>query len=337
VRRTNRAALVALTSLSLLGCQRSKEDPNVAQDESAAPPEAAKTAPGGGSSAGSVQTAKSPAKPGDDAMADVVIKTVPVAGGIYMLQGRGGNIGVSAGADGVVLVDDQFAALAPKILAAVRALGKGDPKFVINTHWHGDHTGGNTEFGSKATIVAQENVRKRLSVPQDRGDGEKTEPTPPAGLPVVTFQQSVSLHLNGEEIRVMHLPRGHTDTDAVVFFTGTNVVHMGDHFFNGRFPFVDTASGGDPVQFAANIKAVLDQIKDDTKVIPGHGQLGTKADLAAFHAMLVDTIKVVRAGKKAGKSLADVQKAGLPEKYKGWGEGFIKPEMWIETIYTSVK
>jgi glyoxylase-like metal-dependent hydrolase (beta-lactamase superfamily II) len=270
-------------------------------------------------------------------MADVVIKTIPLSGGIYMLQGRGGNIGVSAGPDGVALIDDQFAPLVPKILEAVRALGKGDPKFVINTHWHGDHTGGNPELGAKATILAQENVRKRLAAPQDRGDGQMTEPTPPAGLPVVTFQQSVSLHMNGEEIRVMHFPHGHTDTDSVVFFTGSNVVHMGDHLFNGRFPFVDTSSGGDPVQYAANVKAILDQIKDDTKVIPGHGPLATKADLAAFHAMLVDTIKVVRAAKKAGKSLAEAQKAGLPEKYKTWGEGFIKPEVWIETIYKSIK
>ncbi len=285
--------------------------------------------------AASVKTTKSPAKPSDDQMKDVVIKTTAVAGPIYMLEGRGGNIGVSAGQDGVVLVDDQFLPLAPKIQEAVRALGKGDAKFVINTHWHGDHTGGNPEFGKTAPVIAHENVRKRVSTPQQLR-GEVIEPLPAAGWPVVTFQQSASLHMNGEEIRLVHFPHGHTDGDTVVFFTGANVVHMGDHMFNGRFPFVDTESGGDPVQYAANVKAVLDQIKDDTRIIPGHGPLATRADLIAFHKMLVDTIETVRAGKKAGKSLADLQKAGLPE-YASYGAGFIKTDVWIETLYQSLK
>lgn len=287
-------------------------------------------------STGSVTTEKSPAKAADDSMADTVIKTTQVSGHIYMLEGRGGNIGVSAGENGVVLVDDQFAPLATKITEAVRALGKGEPKFVINTHWHGDHTGGNPEFGAKASIVAHENVRKRLSSPQQRR-GQVVDPTPEIGWPVVTYQESASLHMNGEEIRLIHFPNGHTDGDTIVFFTGANVVHMGDHFFNGRFPFVDVESGGDPVRYAENVKSVLDQIKDDTKVIPGHGPLASKADLATFHQALTDTIEVVRAGKKAGKSLADLQKAGLPEKYKAWGEGFIKTDVWIETIYASLK
>jgi cyclase len=290
------------------------------------------------SGAGQVKTekSKSAAKSDDDKMDAVTIKTTQVAGHIYMLEGAGGNIGVSAGADGVVLVDDQFAPLAPKILAAVQALGKGDPEFVINTHWHGDHTGGNPVFGAKASIVAHENVRKRLSTPQDRR-GEVVEPLPAEGWPVVTFAESASLHMNGEEIRLVHFPSGHTDGDAIVFFTGANVVHMGDHFFSGRFPFVDTSSGGDPAGYAANVKSVLDQIKDDTKVIPGHGPLSTKADLAAFHQMLVDCIDAVQTAKQSGKSLADAQKAGLPAKYKSWGEGFINSDTWIETIYSSLK
>jgi cyclase len=269
-------------------------------------------------------------------MSGVTIKTTQVAGNIYMLEGRGGNIGVSAGEDGVVLVDDQFAPLVPKILDAVKAIGKGEPKFVINTHWHPDHSGGNPLLGAKASIIAHENVRKRLSTRQE-GAGRVFEPIPREGLPVVTYQESASLHMNGEEIKLIHFPRGHTDGDTVVFFSGANVVHMGDHFFSGRFPYVDTGSGGDPVQYAANVKSVLDQIKDDTKVIPGHGPLSSKADLAAFHQTLTETIQLVTAAKKAGKSLDQVVKAGLPEKYKAYGEGFIKTDAWIETIYKSAK
>jgi len=329
VRRTICALCVALLGLSSSACQKkAKDDPGEAKE---APPAAPKT--GGGD----VKTTKSPAKPADDSMADVTMKTTPVAGPIYMLEGRGGNIGVSAGEDGVVMIDDEFAPLAPKILEAVRALGKGEPKFVINTHWHGDHTGGNPEFGSKAAIVAHENVRKRLSTAQKSGDGEVIEPMAAAGLPVVTYQQSVSLHMNGEEIRVVHFPHGHTDTDSIVFFTGSNTVHMGDHFFNGKFPYVDVGTGGDPVQYEKNVKAVLAQIKDDTKVIPGHGPLATKADLVAFDQMLVDTMKIVQTAKKAGKSLEQVQKAGFPAKFESYGEGFIKPDAWIKTLYSAVK
>jgi cyclase len=333
VKRTSEAICILLLVTFGAACQRSteKSDEKTAEKVEATPK--VDTPPPG---QGKVETTKSPAKPGDEKMDDVTIKTIPVADHIYMLEGRGGNIGVSAGEDGVVLVDDQFAPLAPKILTAVKALGKGEPKYVINTHWHGDHTGGNPVLGPRAAIIAQENVRKRLSAPQVLR-GETIEPLPAAGLPVVTYEQKVSLHMNGEEIRLVHFPHGHTDGDSVIFFTGVNVVHMGDHFFNGRFPFIDTASGGDPVQYTANVKAVLDQIKDDTKVIPGHGPLATKADLVAFHQMLTETIGTVKAAKKAHKTLDQVKKAGFPEKYASWGSGFITADAWIETIYNSIK
>ena len=324
VNRPAIATCIALLSIPLLACQKSeKKDPPAAE-------------PATGSD-DKVKTEKSPPRPADDSMADVTIKATQVAGHIYMLEGRGGNIGVSAGEDGVVLIDDQFAPLAPKILEAVRALGKGEPEYVVNTHWHGDHAGGNPEFGAKASIVAHDNVRKRLSTEQKRRDGEIVEPMPAAGLPVVTYAQSASLHMNGEEIRLVHFPRGHTDGDTVVFFSGANVVHMGDQYFNGKYPFVDIESGGDPAGYAANVKAVLDQIKDDTKVIPGHGPLATKADLAAFHQMLIETSDVVRKGKKAGKSLDQLQEAGLPEKFKSWDGGFISGKVWIETLYNGLK
>ena len=265
----------------------------------------------------------------------VPMVTVPVAGPIYMLEGAGGNVGVSAGPDGVLLVDDQFLQQVPGILEEVRALGKGDPELVINTHWHGDHTGGNPALGREAHIIAHENVRKRLSTRQDVR-GRVIEPLPPHGLPVVTFAESVSLHFNGEEIRVVHMPTGHTDGDSVVFFTGSNVVHMGDHFFAGRFPFVDVGSGGDPQQYTRNVAAVLEQIDEKTRVIPGHGALSDRAGLEAFHRMLVETTEVVRTAKQAGRTLAQVKKAGLPAAYKSWGGGFITTEAWIETLYRSL-
>jgi glyoxylase-like metal-dependent hydrolase (beta-lactamase superfamily II) len=265
----------------------------------------------------------------------VEIKVVPAAGNIYMLQGAGGNIGVSAGSDGILIVDDQYAPLAEKIRAALAGINPGKLKFVLNTHFHGDHTGNNPTFGPEATIVAQENVRKRL----EAGSvvlGNKTEPMAAAGLPVVTYAGSVSVHFNGEEIRVIHYPHGHTDGDSVIFFTKSNVVHMGDDFFAGRFPFVDLDSGGSVQGMAAGVEKVLAQIPADAKVIPGHGPLSTVADLKSYHHMLVETTAIVQKGMKAGKTLAQLKAAGLPAEWKDWGSGFIKTDAWIETIYNSL-
>ena len=257
---------------------------------------------------------------------DVEIKAVPVARNIYMLEGSGGNIGVSVGPDGNLIVDDQFAPLADKIDAAVQKLNPGKLKFVLNTHHHGDHTGGNAAFGAKdATIVAQSNVRKRLS----GGENPKKE-----ALPVITFDQSASVHFNGEEIKLLHQGPGHTDGDSIIFFTGANVVHMGDQFFNGGFPFIDLSSGGSVAGYLKTVSAVLEKVPADAKIIPGHGKLATVEDLKNFRAMLVETIDIVKQGVTAGKSLADLKAAGLPEKFKSFGTGFIKTDRWIETIYT---
>ena len=256
---------------------------------------------------------------------NVEIKTVPVARNIYMLEGSGGNIGVSVGVDGNLIVDDQFAPLAQKIDAAVQKLNPGKLKFVLNTHHHGDHTGGNAAFGAKdATIIAQSNVRKRLS-----GEANAKQ----AALPVITFEQSASVHFNGEEIKLLHQGPGHTDGDSIIFFTGANVVHMGDQFFNGGFPFVDLSSGGSVAGYLHTVSAVLEKVPADAKIIPGHGKLATVDDLKAFRAMLVETTDIVKQGMAAGKSLADLKAAGLPEKFKSFGTGFIKTDRWIETIY----
>jgi glyoxylase-like metal-dependent hydrolase (beta-lactamase superfamily II) len=262
----------------------------------------------------------------------VEIKATKVAGNVYMLEGSGGNIGVSVGSDGILIVDDQFAPLADKIRAALKQLGDGKLAFILNTHWHGDHTGGNEVFGREATIIAHENVRKRLSTEQVVL-GDKVPPSPPQALPVITFGQSLSVHFNGEEIKVIHFPHGHTDGDSVIFFTGSNVVHMGDDFFAGRFPFVDLGSGGSVQGLIGDVESALGQIPDDAKIIPGHGPLSTKADLKAFLTMLKETSAVVQKGIAAGKDLKAIQAAGLPEQWKPWGSGFIDTDRWLQIIY----
>ncbi len=264
----------------------------------------------------------------------VEMKVVPVSGSIYMLQGAGGNIGVSAGPDGILIVDDQYAPLADKIRAALKGINPGKLKFVLNTHYHGDHTGSNPEFGPEASIIAQENVRKRLaSGTTVRGD--KVEPMTTAGLPVITFEEAVSVHFNGEEIKAIHYPHGHTDGDSIIFFTKSNVVHMGDDFFLGRFPFVDLENGGSVQGLIDNVGKVLGKIPVGAKVIPGHGDLATVEDLRKFHAMLMETSAVVRKGMEAGKTLEQLQAAGLGDQWKDWGSGFIKTNDWIATIHAS--
>lgn len=265
----------------------------------------------------------------------VEIKATPVAGKVHMLEGAGGNIGVSVGSDGLLIVDDQFAPLADKIRAALKGLGKGDLAFVLNTHWHFDHTGGNEAFGPEATIIAHDNVRKRMEKGQTLF-GEAIPPAAPKALPVITFGESVSIHFNGEEIRVLHYPHGHTDGDSVIFFTGSNVVHMGDDYFAGMFPFVDLESGGSLAGLTENIEKVLGQLPEDVKIIPGHGPLSTKADLQGYLAMLKETTAHVRQRIEAGKDLKAIQAEGLPEKWKEWGSGFIKTADWIALIHGSL-
>lgn len=267
----------------------------------------------------------------------VQIKATKVAGNVYMLQGSGGNIGVSVGADGILIVDDQFAPLADKIRAALKELGQGKLRFILNTHWHGDHTGGNVVFGPEATIIAHDNVRKRLSTEQKSEVFKSTTPaSPKEALPVITFGQSLSVHFNGEEIRVIHYPQGHTDGDSVIFFTTSNVIHLGDDFFAGRFPFVDLESGGSIEGLTKNIGEIITQIPDGAKLIPGHGPLSTLEDLKSYHRMLQQTTDIVRQKMTAGKTLEQIKSEGLPEEWKPWGTGFIKTDLWIETIYKSL-
>ncbi len=265
----------------------------------------------------------------------VEVKAIPVAGKIHMLSGAGGNIGVSVGSDGILIVDDQYAPLADKIRAALKGLGGGGLKFVLNTHWHGDHTGGNVVFGPEAPIIAHSNVRKRLMTGQNVMDNV-VPPAPEKAWPVITFDDAIAIHFNGEDIRVVHFPNGHTDGDSIIFFTGSNVVHMGDDFFNGLFPFVDLASGGSVQGMADAVAKVIPMLPPGAKVIPGHGALSDAAGLKAFHRMLTTSIDLVRAEIQAHESLAEIQKAGMPAEWKSWSSKVINTDFWLETVYKSL-
>lgn len=267
----------------------------------------------------------------------VQIKATKVAGNVYMLEGAGGNIGVSVGDDGLLIVDDQFAPLADKIRAALKGIADKKLHFILNTHWHGDHTGGNVAFGPEATIIAHDNVRKRLATEQKSAVfNSTTPPSPKEALPVITFDQTLTVHFNGEDIRAIHYPQGHTDGDSVIFFTSSNVVHLGDDFFAGRFPFVDLESGGTVEGLVRNIGEIITKIPEGAKLIPGHGPISTLDDLKSYHRMLQQTTEIVRQKIAAGKTLEQIKSEGLPEEWKPWGEGFIKTDRWVETIYRSL-
>lgn len=272
----------------------------------------------------------------------VEIKVERVAPGVAVLFGAGGNIGLSYGEDGNVIIDDQFAPLVPKIEAAVKSVDPDPVRFVINTHWHGDHTGGNEAFGrAGAVIVAHDNVRRRMSVDTFSKQMDQTlKATPKAGLPVVTFAQGVTFHLNGDDIQVTHVDNAHTDGDSLVYWSKANVIHMGDtFFFKATFPFIDRESGGSIDGMIAAAKTGLGIVKPGGKVIPGHGPVATREDLAAYHAMLVDVRAKVAAGIRAGRTKAQViaSKPTAPYDGKVATDGFIKPDRFVETMYDELK
>ncbi len=271
---------------------------------------------------------------------NVDIKAVAVAPNIFMLQGAGGNIGLCIGDDGAFLIDDQYAPMTEKILAAVKAKSDKPIRFVVNTHWHGDHTGGNENLGKAgAIIVAHENVRNRMSEEQFlEAFDQKVPPAPPAALPVITFTDSITLHWNGEEIRVQHLEPAHTDGDSIIHFVKADVLHMGDCYFNGMYPFIDVSTGG---SIDGMIRAVDEGLKiggDRTKIIPGHGPPSGVAELKEFRDMLAtarDSIqKLVDAGKSREETIAAKPTAELDRK---WGQGFMKPDVWVGIVYDGMK
>jgi glyoxylase-like metal-dependent hydrolase (beta-lactamase superfamily II) len=235
------------------------------------------------------------------------------------------------------MVDDQYAPLAPKIQAAIKGITDKPVRFVLNTHWHGDHTGGNLDFGKGgATLVAHDNVRKRLAEGHPSLLGRKVEPSPREALPVVTFNETLSVHLNGEEVRALHYAKGHTDGDSVIYFVNSNVVHMGDDFVTYGLPFVDVSSGGSVRGLAENVEKAMAALPADVKVIPGHGPFCTKAEVKKFTDMIRDCIALVDAARKQGKTLAQVKEEKVLAKYDALGQGFIKTADFTEVIYNEL-
>ena len=271
----------------------------------------------------------------------VQVKATPVGGSVTMLEGAGGNIGVSAGDDGVFVIDDQFAPMAPKIKAAIAKISTKPLRFIFNTHWHGDHTGGNEAMaGAGALIVAHDNVRKRMSSEQfvEMMGGKKVPPSPEKALPVVTFNDEVTFHLNGDEVRVIHVANAHTDGDAIVQFKKANVIHMGDTFINGAYPIIDYSTGGSIDGYLAAQEKVLSMIDANTKLIPGHGPIGDKAALQKTHDMIKEVRDAVAKAAGGGKTL-DVVKAAKPTAMwdAEWGNGFIKGDVITTMIYKTLK
>lgn len=258
------------------------------------------------------------------------LKTHHVSDNVYMIEGPGGNIGVSVGDDGILIIDDKFANLSEAIRAEVAKLNDGKLEFILNTHHHGDHTGANEALGAEAHIVAHANVRKRLAEDKDLSD-EATR----NGIPVIAFDESLSLHFNGDELKMVHLPTGHTDGDSIILFMNANVVHMGDQFFLGRFPYVDLGGGGDVAGYLKNVKEMIRVLPSDVKIIPGHGPLGNLEDLKDFARNIEETTAIIRKQIHEGNSVEDIQKTGLPNKYDDLAWNFITTDRWIEIVYTS--
>jgi cyclase len=270
----------------------------------------------------------------------VQMKVSKVAGNVYMLQGAGGNIGASVGDDGIVIVDDQYAPLAEKIQAALRGITEKPVRFIINTHFHGDHTGGNAYFQKQAPIIAHDNVRKRLESGGLVGNGasihREAKPAPTEALPIITFDHDVTVHLNGEDIRALFFPAGHTDGDSIIFFPKSNVVHMGDDFVTYGFPFIDVDSGGSINGMIDAVEKVIAQLPPDVKIIPGHGPVSSLDDVRAYLTMLKATRDLVVKAITDGKTRDQMKQAKLLDPRTKYAAEFITQDVFLETLYDSL-
>lgn len=271
---------------------------------------------------------------------NVQIKTTRLADTIYMLEGEGGNIGVSTGEDGVILIDDQFAPLTPRILAALKAITEKPVRFLVNTHWHFDHTGGNEDHGKAgAVIFAHDNVRKRLTTVQ-MIDFFKSSygPGPKAALPVITFTDTITFHVNGDVATALHVRAAHTDGDAIVHFRNANVIHMGDVYFSFLYPFIDIGTGGSVKGTIAAVDRALRMADDTTKIIPGHGPLSNRQELKSYRDMLATVAGRIGKLIQSGKNLKQVIAARPTWEFDAvWGKGFLKPEQFVEVVHRSLR
>ena len=276
----------------------------------------------------------------DQDFSKVQMKVTKVSGTVYMLEGSGGNIGASVGEDGIVIIDDEYAPLAEKIQAALKGITDKPVRFIINTHYHGDHTGGNAYFQKQAPIIAQDNVRKRLENGGPAGNGGsihfENKPGPKEALPIITFDHDVTVHLNGEDIRALHFPAGHTDGDAVIYFPKSNVVHMGDDFVTYGFPFIDVEAGGSIDGMIDDVEKAIAQLPPDVKIIPGHGPVSNLDDVRNYIKMLKDTRDVVAKALQAGQTLDQMKQAKLLDPWKKLAGGFVKDDAFLETLYNSL-
>ena len=262
-----------------------------------------------------------------------------VSGNIYMIMHKGGNIGVFTGKDGTFLIDDQFAPVTDPIIAAIKAVGGGTPKYLINTHYHGDHTGGNENFGKRGTlIVSHDNVRQRLESGYYIAPFKmKQPPASPEAMPVITFSKDITFHINGENVRAKHVPNAHTDGDSFIHFQKANVIHAGDFFFNGFYPFIDVEHGGSLKGMIKAANKVLNKADGQTKIIAGHGPLGDKASLTRYRDMLVTAFERLNKLKAEGKTAAEAAAAKpLADLEKEWGDGIFTGDKWIKIIYSGV-
>ncbi len=277
----------------------------------------------------------STAAPADDEK----ITPIPVTGNIYMIAGKGGNIGVFLGEDGTFLIDDQFAPLTEKIVEGVKSVGGDHPKFLINTHYHGDHTGGNENLGGGGTLIfSHDNVRERLSTGSFLTEfNMKQGPLTGKGLPVVTFSEDITFHLNGDSLHAMHTPAAHTDGDSFIRFKAANVIHTGDIFFNGFYPFIDVTHGGSLKGMIIAVDTILSMTDDGTKIIPGHGPPANKEQLTKYRQMLGIAYERLRKLKAEGKTAQEAVAAKpLADLEAEWGDGIFKGDQWIEIIYSGV-
>jgi cyclase len=276
----------------------------------------------------------------DQDFSKVQIKVSKVAGNVYMLVGAGGNIGASVGDDGIVVVDDQYAPLADRIQAALKGITDKPVRFIINTHYHGDHTGGNEFFQKQAPIIAHDNVRKRLETGGAAGNGGslhmEQKAQPKGALPIITFDHDVTVHLNGEDIRALHVPAGHTDGDSVIYFPKSNVVHMGDDFVTYGFPFIDVDSGGSIDGMIGGVENAIAQLPADVKIVPGHGPVSNLDDVRAYVKMLKETRAAVQDALDKKMTLEQMKEKKVLDPWKKYSGDFISEDAFLETLYNSL-